>query len=143
MKLFKRRQKSISPSGVPAEIQAYSQAEHREKMGIALLVGFISIILTLVVLFGLFLGGRWMYRKIAGTGEKQSTTTAVEKKDTTSKEDGANNGSAEPTSGDSDPAAQSENTTTQNQQTQTTPAPTPTPIPTTGALPQTGPDQDL
>jgi FtsZ-interacting cell division protein ZipA len=112
-------------------------------MGIALLVGFISIILTLVVLFGLFLGGRWMYRKIAGTGEKQSTTTAVEKKDTTSKEDGANNGSAEPTSGDSDPAAQSENTTTQNQQTQTTPAPTPTPIPTTGALPQTGPDQDL
>lgn len=143
MKLFKRRQKSISPSAVPAEIQAYSQAEHREKMGIAVLVGFISIILTLVVLFGLFLGGRWMYRKIAGTGEKQNTTTVVEKKDSTSKEDGTNNGTTEPTSGNSDPAAQSENTTTQNQQTQTTPAPTPAPIPATGSLPQTGPDQDL
>ena len=146
MKFFKRRQKAVSVSAVPQEIQAYTQAEHREKIGVAALVGFISLLLTLIVLFGLFIGGRWLYRKIAGPSQKASNTTVVEKNDTASQKDKAttdsntNNNSSENDTNGINPAQQSENTVSAPQ---TSSAPQST-TPSTGAtLPQTGPDQDL
>lgn len=136
MKLFKRRQKNVSNSVIPQEIQDYSQTEHREKMGVAVLVGFISLILTLIVLFGMFVGGRWMYRKIAGTDTKSSSTTVVEKNaeevKATSKQDTQKDASNAPeaaASSPSSPAQQSENPTT--------------PAAPFSALPTTGPDLDL
>ena len=136
MKLFKRRQKNVSNSVIPQEIQDYSQTEHREKMGIATLVGFISLLLTLIVLFGMFVGGRWMYRKIAGTDTKSNSTTVVEKsideaKDTP-KQDSQKDASNTPeaaASSPSSPAQQSENSTT--------------PVTPSTARPTTGPDLDL
>ena len=136
MKLFKRRQKNVSNSVIPQEIQDYSQTEHREKMGIATLVGFISLLLTLIVLFGMFVGGRWMYRKIARTDSKSNSTTIVEKstdeaKDTP-KQDSQKDASNTPeaaASSPSSPAQQSENSTT--------------PVTPSPALPTTGPDLDL
>ena len=141
MKFFKRRQKTVPASAVPQEIQAYSQAEHREKMGIAVLVGFISLILTLIVLFGMFIGGRWIYRKITGTGTKPSNTTVVEKKDTDvqqkeTKPDATSAATGTASSSVASPAQQSENTVSTPQ----TPAATPATDPT---LPRTGPDLDL
>jgi len=136
MKLFKRRQKNVSNSVIPQEIQDYSQTEHREKMGIATLVGFISLLLTLIVLFGMFVGGRWMYRKIAGTDSKSNSTTVVEKSTdetkASSKQDSQKDASNTPeaaASSPSGPAQQSENPTT--------------PAAPSSALPTTGPDLDL
>jgi hypothetical protein len=136
MKLFKRRQKNVSNSVIPQEIQDYSQTEHREKMGVAVLVGFISLILTLIVLFGMFVGGRWMYRKIAGTDTKSNNTTVVEKSTdeakATSKQDSQKDASNTPEAAagsPSSPAQQSENPTT--------------PAAPSSALPTTGPDLDL
>ena len=136
MKLFKRRQKNVSNSVIPQEIQDYSQTEHREKMGVAVLVGFISLILTLIVLFGMFVGGRWMYRKIAGTDTKSNNTTVVEKSTdeakATSKQDSQKDASNTPEAAagsPSSPAQQSENPTT--------------PADPSSALPTTGPDLDL
>ena len=136
MKLFKRRQKNVSNSVIPQEIQDYSQTEHREKMGIATLVGFISLLLTLIVLFGMFVGGRWMYRKIAGTDSKLNSTTVVEKstdeaKDTPKQDSqkDASNTSEAAGSTPSSPAQQSENPTT--------------PTAPSSSLPTTGPDLDL
>jgi cytoskeletal protein RodZ len=136
MKLFKRQQKNVSNSVIPQEIQDYSQTEHREKMGIATLVGFISLILTLTVLFGMFVGGRWMYRKIAGTDTKSNSTTVVEKSPEETKEASkqdiqkdASNASEAAASSPSSPAQQSENPTT--------------PAAPSSALPTTGPDLDL
>jgi hypothetical protein len=136
MKLFKRQQKNVNNSVIPQEIQDYSQSEHREKIGIAILVGFISLLLTLIVLFGMFVGGRWMYRKIAGTDTKSNSTTVVEKstdeaKDA-SKQDSQKDASSTPeaaASSPSSPAQQSENPTT--------------PAAPSSALPTTGPDLDL
>ncbi len=136
MKLFKRRQKNVSNSVIPQEIQDYSQTEHREKMGIAVLVGFISLILTLIVLFGMFVGGRWMYRKLAGTDTKSNSTTVVEKSadeaKAVSKQDSqkdASNASEAAASTPASPAQQSENPTT--------------PVTLSSSLPSTGPDLDL
>ena len=136
MKLFKRRQKNVSNSVIPQEIQDYSQTEHREKMGIATLVGFISLLLTLIVLFGMFVGGRWMYRKIARTDSKSNSTTIVEKSTdeakVTPKQDSqkdAANTSEAAGSTPASPAQQSENSTT--------------PVTPSPALPTTGPDLDL
>lgn len=136
MKLFKRRQKNVSNYVIPQEIQDYSQSEHREKMGIAALVGFISLILTLIVLFGMFVGGRWMYRKIAGTDSRSNSTTVVEKSTdeakATSKKDSqkdASNSTEAAASSPSSPAQQSENPTA--------------PITSSSTLPSTGPDLDL
>jgi cytoskeletal protein RodZ len=136
MKLFKRQQKNVSNSVIPQEIQDYSQSEHREKMGIAVLVGFISLLLTLIVLFGMFVGGRWMYRKIAGTDTKSNSTTVVEKstgetKDTVKQDSqkDASNSTEAAASSPSSPAQQSENPTT--------------PAAPSSALPTTGPDLDL
>ena len=142
MKFFKRRQKIATTSVVPEEIQAYSQAEHREKMGIAALVGFISLLLTLIVLFGLFMGGKWLYGKIAGTNTKKNTTTVVEKSDSSTQ----NSDKKEQT-----PANNGETTTSPSQQSEATvPAVPATPATTNTSpaavdptLPRTGPDLDL
>jgi cytoskeletal protein RodZ len=148
MKLFSRRQKNNTTTVFPEEIQAYSQAEHREKMGVAALVGVISLLLTLVVLFGLFLGGKWLYRKLAGAKTQKNTTTIVDTKTSNEQTQGAekNNSSSSDATVNSanNPTQQSEDTATQLPNTPTTPAVVPTPAPTnTATLPQTGPDLDL
>jgi cytoskeletal protein RodZ len=143
MKLFKRRHKTEATTVIPEEIQAYSQAENREKMGIAALVGFVSLLLTLVVLFGLFIGGKWMYRKIAGPKPQSNTTTAVEKSENTPQ----NSEDRTVSTGNS------ETSTSPSQQSETSSAPTPTvpvspgaataPTSTYPTLPRTGPELDL
>lgn len=134
MKLFKRRQKTVATTVIPEEIQAYSQAENREKMGIAALVGFVSLLLTLVVLFGLFIGGKWMYRKIAGPKPQSNTTTAVERSENTPQ----NSQDKAPSAGNSETA------TSPSQLPEASSAPTPTaPTSTDPMLPQTGPELDL
>lgn len=62
MKLFSRRKPADNT--LPPEIQAYAVAEQRERRGMAWIVGIMSLLVTLLVLAVLFLGGRWVYRKI-------------------------------------------------------------------------------
>ena len=146
MKLFKRRQNTTTTSVVPPEIQAYSQAEHRERMGIAALVGFISLILTLIIVFGMFIGGRWLYQKVASKKAKPSNTTAVEPIDSkgekqTQKASSASSAETSATSA-SRPAQQSENAANTPQPLPATPAQAPVTT-TDNTLPRTGPDLDL
>ncbi len=136
MKLFKRRQKNVSNSVIPQEIQDYSQTEHREKMGVAVLVGFISLILTLIVLFGMFVGGRWMYRKIAGTDNKSNSTTVVEKS-TDKAKDMSKQDTQKDTSNTSEAAVSTPASPAQQSENPTTPAAP------SSSLPSTGPDLDL
>ncbi len=60
---FKRKDKSAD-STVPAELQHYYKSEHRERIGLAWLVAFMSLVVTVAVVFGAFYGGRWTYRKV-------------------------------------------------------------------------------
>lgn len=73
MKLFNRR--TQNNSNLPPEIQAYAQAEHRERVGMAWLVGLVSLVVTVLVLAGLYFGGSWVYRKLS---QKDRTTDTAQ-----------------------------------------------------------------
>lgn len=145
MKLFNRRKTTTIDSSIPPEVQAYSQAEHRERMGVAWLVGVVALVISLFVLAGLFFGGRWLYRTIAGPSNKNTQTQSASENEQSSKE-------KESTNEKKDTTTTSGSTTTGNDkaapsssapQSSTPAAPTASPTPTTGpALPHTGPDSD-
>lgn len=62
---LENRQKNNSKSkSVPPEVKQYYASEHRERVGLAWLIAFLSLIVTVAVVAGLFFGGRWAYRKI-------------------------------------------------------------------------------
>ena len=69
---FKRRKKS-STNSIPTEVKDYYDSEHRERVGLAWLIAFMSLVLTVAVIVGMFFGGRWAYRKIAGNDNKAVT----------------------------------------------------------------------
>jgi hypothetical protein len=141
MKLFTRRKKTVDPN-LPPEVQAYSQAEHRERMGVAWLVGIVSLIISLAVITGLFFGGRWAYRKLAHKDSKPTPAVTNNNSDQQEKKKSNSNSS------------NSSNSNNQGDQEQTPPPPTtsqnnstsqqPSQQPATGdTLPNTGPDVDL
>lgn len=68
-RLFKKQDKS----NLPPEVEKYYQSEHRERVGLAWLIAFMTLILTVAIVIGLFFGGRWTYRKIAGNTNKPAT----------------------------------------------------------------------
>jgi hypothetical protein len=139
MKLFSRNKQT--DTGLPPEVQAYTQAEHRERVGMAWLVGIISLLVSLLILAGLFFGGRWVYRKITKNDKPVPVVTDTDKKNeghghvgdegsSTTNDNNQNSGNNQP----ANPAPSSN-----------TPAPTQQPV--TGDqganLPNTGPDIDL
>lgn len=75
MALFNRGNKN--KTGVPAEIQEYYQAEKRDRTGIAWLLAFATLVVTILLAAGIFFAGRWAYRKIAGNdGQNNAPQTA-------------------------------------------------------------------
>lgn len=141
MKLF-RRNKQVD-SNLPPEIQAYARGEHRERVGVAWLVGLISLIVTFLVVAGLYFGGRWIYRKLAHKDSSSATPTAQTEKPTSDKKEDAAKGQTK-TKDDTQNGSRTE-TPVQAP----APAATPTPnTPVTGdnsedTLVRTGPDVDL
>lgn len=63
---------------VPEEIQDYYQTERRERAGVAWLLAFGTLVVTIVVATGIFFAGRWAYRQVAGTDEPETTEIAQE-----------------------------------------------------------------
>ena len=80
MKLSRRKDKAGS-SVVPAEIQEYYNAEQRERVGLAWIIAVISLLVSLAVIFGIFFGGRYVYRNYI---HKSKTTTSKPVKTPTS-----------------------------------------------------------
>lgn len=92
MALFNRRSKT----DVPEEIQEYYQTEKRERAGIAWLLAFGTLIVTIVLAAAIFFAGRWAYRKIAGNNDTP-TTTQVAQNDDQSQEGSSSDSSDEQT----------------------------------------------
>ncbi len=125
---FKRKKAKITTkTTVPTEVQDYYESSRRERKGIAWLLGIAVLVVTILLAFLLFFGGRWLYRKATNkhTVKKPSTTQQV---------------SSKPTAEKPKPS-----TTTDTNPTTTTTTTPPTPTPGTGStpLPRTGPDLDL
>ncbi|MCA9330392.1 hypothetical protein KDA11_07095 [Candidatus Saccharibacteria bacterium] len=72
MALFKRNptQRAV----LPEEVNDYYKAQRRERTGVALMLGLVALVVTLIAGFALFLGGRWAYQKLSG---KNKTPTAI------------------------------------------------------------------
>ena len=146
MQLFKRKK---SQTTLPPEVQAFATAERRERMGMAWLVGIVSLVVTILVVTGLFYGGRWVYRSLANRNKKATPVVTEPQSDDTKPN--------ATSSTDSDSASQNSTTTDSGQTTPNTSAPNATPStsssntpiqqPVTGdqsvTLPNTGPDVDL
>jgi cell division protein FtsN len=64
--LFGRRNKT----SVPAEIQEYYQSERRERAGVAWLLAFGTLVMTIVLAAGIFFAGRWAYRTAFNNDDK-------------------------------------------------------------------------
>ena len=134
MKLFRSRKKQVNDQ-LPEEVRTFTAEEQRERMGIAWMVGIISLLIVLLITIGLFFGGRWAYNKISNKDSKSSTSSTKTTKP--SKED----------------KNQTEEKEEAKKPQETTPTPTPvtpptqtnpTPVvpPTNPNLPRTGPESD-
>lgn len=75
MALFNR--KKSNNKAVPPEVKQYYASEHRERVGLAWLIAFLSLIVTVAVVAGLFFGGRWAYRKVANKDTNNKPTTGA------------------------------------------------------------------
>lgn len=70
MALFKRKTDSVLP-----EVDEYYQAERRDRGWLAWLLAFVSVAIVVLLIVGLFLGGRWAYNKIAGNDDADEVAT--------------------------------------------------------------------
>jgi cytoskeletal protein RodZ len=167
MALFKRKQQNQEE--VPAEIQEYYQAERRERVGVAWLLAFATLVVTVLLAVGLFFGGRWVYRQIFNNNGESGTTQTEQTRENEEESEQASNSSeqseSEQSAPETSPSAENETSTpenssqTQNNETAqrptseqprsstpstpsnqpTTSTPTATNTPRTGPLPSTGP----
>lgn len=132
MSLFRRNK---IKAAVPAEVQEYYQSEKRDKAWLAWLLAIGTLFATILVVLGLFFGGRWAYRKLANSPKKP--TVGVQKaptSDPASKP--SNTTSTAPPTTTNQPASGSVTPNAQN----TAPATTPTTTsPSSSNLPSTGP----
>lgn len=143
---FNRRKQN---DAVPQEIQQYYQAERRERVGMAWLLALSTLVLTVLLVLGIFFGGRWVYRQIRDDNGGQPENVATQPADEQQAKPTPGSGQSQQ-SGDEEqqpPQPQSQQPTPQPQpQPQSPPATTPTPTtpqPTTPStsehLPRTGP----
>lgn len=60
-----------------AELEEYyaNQDQKKTKTGKAWLMAFLSILITVAIIVGLFFGGRWLYRAITDNSSDTATTT--------------------------------------------------------------------
>lgn len=91
---FNRKRKTTTANtSVPPEVQDYYNAQHRERVGVAWLIATASLLVCIVVVMGLFFGGRWVYRQIAH--KDQPETAAVEENTSDTKNESEQDQSAD------------------------------------------------
>lgn len=73
MALFRKKNTTTQ---IP-ELQEYYATQKKESTGVAWLLAFGSLIVTAALLVGLFMGGRWVYRKISNKDTKVATVQTV------------------------------------------------------------------
>jgi cytoskeletal protein RodZ len=88
MALFRKKQQTTT--NIP-ELQEYYATQQKESTGKAWLLAIGSLLVTIVILVGLFFGGRWLYRKVtkndkpAATSQNGSAGSTIANKDSDKK----------------------------------------------------------
>ncbi len=70
MALFKRK----NTNSVLPEVDEYYQAERRDRPWLAWVLALVSVAVVVLIVVGLFLGGRWAYRQITKDNNEVATT---------------------------------------------------------------------
>jgi cytoskeletal protein RodZ len=135
----RNRTRPDSPK-VPAEVEEYYQSTKKERKGIAWLLSFATLALTLLIASGLYFGGRFIYRQIAGSNDEPTVgitdqeATAI---DETAPESETENERSESLPSDSEDSGADESTEPDETQSST-----PTTGPSSPEIPHTGPTSD-
>lgn len=79
--------KKTTTTNIP-ELQEYYAAKRTESTGVAWLLAVISLLVTVVILVGLFFGGRWLYRVIKDKKTDTKKTTTSQPSNTTTASEG-------------------------------------------------------
>jgi cytoskeletal protein RodZ len=141
--LFKRSNQN-KQSVLPDEVSQYYQSQRRERTGVALMLGVVALIVTLLIGAALFFGGRFVYRQFAGNDNNKTAQTGsngtegADKNKTGEDKTPASTGTSQPTS----PSPSSSEGQTGGSPTPA-PSPAPTPAPTPQTTPSTGDNPTL
>ncbi len=75
MAIFDKFRRNKQPKVVlPQEVNEYYDSQRRERVGVAVVLGIVALIVTLLIIVGLFFGGRFIYRKVTGNDNAAVTT---------------------------------------------------------------------
>lgn len=75
MALF-RRKKQVTTE-IP-ELQDYYATQKKDNTAVAWLLAISSLLITVLIFVGLFMGGRWLYRTLTDKDQPNTTTTQTE-----------------------------------------------------------------
>ena len=103
MKLFRRNKQTVA---MPPEVAEYYQAERRDRRGVTLLLTFLALCVTVAIIVGLFLAGRWIYRSVQG--DSQDKTAQTSETDTGGEDHSANDSNTNSNSGSDNDQAQND-----------------------------------
>lgn len=70
MRFLDRFRKGRQQSILPEEVEQYYKTERRQKSGVAILIGLVAVIVTVLIILALFFGGRFVINKITNKGDK-------------------------------------------------------------------------
>lgn len=138
---------------VPAEVEEYYNSAHKERRGIAWLLTFATLLLTLLLAVVIFFGGRWAYRALFGNNNSDSTSQEESpngeghkgaEQPAQNSPDSSSNGQAED-SGVTKPTPDTQQATNNNSVTNKPAAPsgvTPVTGPEAPEIPRTGPTEE-
>lgn len=98
MAIFRRNK--TDQAGMPKEVQDYYKAEGRERTGVAWLLALGTLLITILVVLGLFMGGRWAFRQLKNNDDQPQVAVQEEAKDEAS-EQPSSSGSSSSGSGSS------------------------------------------
>lgn len=132
MGLFDRFRNIRRQSVMPQEVEEYYQSEQRQRRGVALALAAVALIAAMLVIAGLFFGGRFVYNNLTKDDNKPATVQQEDKN--RDKRNGDEQVQAPGTNNTDLPATntQPSQSSTANPQPQTTPNLGDEPLPRTG-----------
>lgn len=146
---WNRNRTRPSAVNIPSEVEEYYQSSHKERRGIAWLLGLATLVLTLIIAAAIFFGVRFVFNKFFGNKapESSQTTESATPENNQGSDGPASNNQNQSTENNNNSNPQANNGTPQNNAQQNTSQQpssqnsTTTPItgPETPEIPHTGP----
>lgn len=134
------RKKAASNDDVPAEVKEYYESGRKQQTGMAWLLAFGTLVVTVVLALIIFFGGRWVYQRLTDSNEAEAPTKQQETASEQTPANPAQNGAEDTNANNAQQGTSSSNTSTPS--TATNGSNTPTTGSSATEVPNTGPGPD-